>query len=408
MRIVPALDSIDRLVSRSRAMRVAMVLTIATVVALALSAIGGTDTLDRFGRPVGTDFSNVYAAGRLALGGTPELAWDWPRHFAMQQSVHGRADIPFYGWHYPPPFLIVATVLASIPYLPALMLWQAMGLAVAAAATRKLLTRPGDWLIALGFPAVFVCLGHGQNGFLTAALLGGGMLLLDRRPIAAGMLIGLLAYKPQLGLLLPLVLAAGGHWRAFAMAAATVLVMAGCSALMFGTEAWDAFAQSLELTRSAVVEDAQTGAAKLVTPFAAIRLLGGGAGTAWVIQCAAIAGLAAAIVRTRRCRPALLGTVAIAASLLATPYAFDYDMVVLGIAIAWLARDADTHGWRRGERALLAFAYCAPLFGRAVAATTLVPVNLIAILAVLAVALARTSPAIKASPSRHLRAASAQ
>ncbi|GAA0729684.1 glycosyltransferase family 87 protein [Sphingomonas japonica] len=408
MRILPALESIDRLVSRGRAIRVAALLTVVTTFGLVLLAGSGMQTLDALGRPVGTDFSNVYAAGRLALAGAPELAWDWPSHFAMQQAVHGRADIPFYGWHYPPPFLIVAMALASIPYLPALILWQVTGLATALAAVRPLLTRPGDWVIALGFPAVFVCLGHGQNGFLTAALLGGGMLLLDRRPIAAGILIGLLAYKPQLGVLLPLVLAAGGHWRAFAVAAATLLVMSATSALVLGTGAWEAFAQSLELTRSAVVEDAQTGAAKLVTPFGAVRLLGGAAWIAWIIQSAAIAGLAAVIIRTRRCRPALRGAVAMTASLLATPYAFDYDMVVLGIAIAWLARDAETNGWRRGERALLAFAYCAPLFGRAVAAATLVPVNLIAIAVVLAVALARSSPALTASPCRHLHAASAQ
>ena len=68
---------------------------------------------------------------------------------------------------------------------------------------------------------MLVCLGHGQTGFLTAALLTGGVLCLERREALAGILFGLLAYKPQFGLLIPLVLVAGGYWRAIAAAGAT-------------------------------------------------------------------------------------------------------------------------------------------------------------------------------------------
>ena len=75
-------------------------------------------------------------------------------------------------------------------------------------------------LLALAFPAVFVNIGHGHNGFLTAALIGAGLLMLDRRPILAGILFGLMAYKPQFGVLIPLVLAATGRWRAFLAARA--------------------------------------------------------------------------------------------------------------------------------------------------------------------------------------------
>ena len=70
---------------------------------------------------------------------------------------------------------------------------------------------------------MLVCLGHGQTGFLTGALLAGGVLALPRHEILAGVFFGLLAYKPQFGLLIPFVLLAGGYWRAIAAATATVL-----------------------------------------------------------------------------------------------------------------------------------------------------------------------------------------
>ena len=129
-----------------------------------------------------------------------------------------------------------------MPYALALAVWQVatlllyLGSALADPARRRpparalrpiCLTRDRLWLLlALAFPAVFVNIGHGHNGFLTAALLGTALVALDRRPIVAGMLFGLMAYKPQFGVMIPLVLIATGRWRAFAAAAATVLALA--------------------------------------------------------------------------------------------------------------------------------------------------------------------------------------
>ena len=99
-----------------------------------------------------------------------------------------------------------------------------------------------DWLLlALAFPAVLINVGHGQNGFLTAALLGGALVVLDRRPIVAGILFGLLVYKPQYGLMLPLVLAVSGRWKCFAAAAATVVLLTIVTTLTFGASVWHAF-----------------------------------------------------------------------------------------------------------------------------------------------------------------------
>src|SRR3984957_15709122 len=105
-------------------------------------------------------------------------------------------------------------------------------------------------LLVLGFPSVLINIGHGQNGFLTAALLGGALVVLDRRPILAGIMIGLLIYKPQYGLMIPIALAVSGRWRAFAAAAATVAVATIATTLVFGVSVWHAFAVFSEFTRT--------------------------------------------------------------------------------------------------------------------------------------------------------------
>ena len=105
-------------------------------------------------------------------------------------------------------------------------------------------------LLALAFPAVFVNLGHGHNGFLTAALLGFALVNLDRRPVVAGILFGLLAYKPQFGLMIPLVLLATGRWRTMLAAAATVAALALAVTLAFGLDTWRAFFDSAGFTRA--------------------------------------------------------------------------------------------------------------------------------------------------------------
>jgi len=126
---------------------IALAIWVLLIAGLVATAHG---TLDVYGRPLGTDFSDVYAAGRMALDGRAAQAWSWPAHYLVQQQVHGDPHVPFYGWHYPPPFLLVASLLALLPYLAALALWQGTTLAGALAVVRAIVPGRTAILAALG------------------------------------------------------------------------------------------------------------------------------------------------------------------------------------------------------------------------------------------------------------------
>ena len=241
------------------------------------------------GRPVPSDFLNVYSAGRLVLDGQAPAAYDWDVLNATEKALLG-SDLPtYFGWHYPPPFLAVAALLASLPYAAAFIAWLAVTLPLYAVTIRAILRERVGWLVAGAFPALLPNLVPGQNGFLTASLIGGTLVLLERRPLLAGVCLGLLTYKPQFGILFPLVLVAGGHWRAIAAAAVTAIALALGSLALFGAPTWGAFLHWLPLTSQALFSEGAHHAdwSKFQSLFALTRMLSAAAQMlAWTLQLA--------------------------------------------------------------------------------------------------------------------------
>lgn len=377
-------------------------LLLATALAVIVWTFLSLDMVDPNGRPLGTDFSNVYAAGKLTLQGQPWAAYDPVLQHAAEKQVFGGQDVPFYGWHYPPLFLFAAAVLALLPYGWALFAWMAVTLPIYVMAVRSIVPHKEAIILALAFPGVLVNLGHGQNGFLTAGLLGGALVLLQNKPVQAGILFGLLAYKPQFGVLIPLVLAASGRWPAFASAAATVLVAAAITVLVYGTDVWSVFLESTAFTRSVVLEAGGTGWEKIQSIFSAVRMWGGSIEAAYAAQFTLAALLAASLVWLWR-QPVAFNLKAAAlatASLLATPYVLDYDLVVLGIAIAFLAAHGLSRGFRDYEITLLAAAWVAPLIARSIAGATHVPLGLLVMVSLYALIVRRVVTDCTASQSR--------
>ena len=393
--------------TRERVRLVAVALLAASLLGLTFLVVTSDGLSDRSGRPLGTDFSNVYAAGTYVLEGQPAAPFEPARQFAREQAIFGAAT-QFYGWHYPPFFLALAALLALMPYALALFVWQGATLALYACAMRAI-TGPDKLalVLALAFPAVFINLGHGHNGFLTAALMTGALLQLDRRPVLAGILFGVLAYKPQFGLLIPFVLAASGRWRTFAAAAATVAALALVATLAFGLDVWRAFLDSMTFTREVVLERGDTGWHKIQSAFSWARMWGASVGLAYVAQATVTLCVGGALVWLwRTAAPfALKAAALLIATLLATPYSLDYDLMLLAPAIAFLAADGIQRGYAPHQKTLLAALWLMPLVARSVAQATFiplaVPLMLLVFMQILMIAAGRTAPSTIASRAAH-------
>jgi Glycosyltransferase family 87 len=361
--------------------------TVAMIVHLLVTSHG---TVDHFGRPLGTDFSNVWTAGKMALDNNAADAWDWSRQRAMQQAAHHDVNIPFYGWHYPPPFLLIATLLALLPYTAALVAWQASTLTLAIKTMRAILPGTDATLAAFGFPVVLICLGHGHNGFLTGALIGGGMLLLDRRPFIAGLLLGCMIYKPQFGLIIPVMLLFGGHFRAIGGACVSAALLCILTYALWGWPVWQAFVDSLPLSQAIVIEQGATGWEKIQSAFSATRAWGGSVRLGWAVQsCFTGGAIVTAAWISRRVTPDVRNAAVIMATLLSTPYILDYDLIPMGFAIAFLVKDGLARGFLSHEKTIYAFAWFAPLVGRAAMSNLGIPLGLMSMVALIALSCRR-------------------
>lgn len=354
--------------------------------------------LDPKGKPVGYDFITFWGASHLTLGGEPAAAFDLGRIFeAERQAVSGLQDI--FAWHYPPTFQLLITPLALLPYLAAFVAWVVATLAACTVVVRRLAPASQTLVLFLAFPGTYLNLAQGQTGFLTAALFGGAVLLLERRPVAAGILIGLLSYKPHFGLLIPLALICGRQWAAFIAASVTTLAFGAASAILLGVDAWVAFWHNAPLLRE-ILEQGGVPWDKMMSLFTSLRLLGLGVGPAYALQALLAVAMAAGVAWAwwNDVTPRLAAAILVAGALLATPYVFDYDMVVLAVPVALLAWDGLERGWRPGDREILVAAWLAPLLSPVIAHATGIQVGWLCLLAVFAMAMRRAVETARGRP----------
>ena len=288
------------------------------------------------------DFAAFWAAGRAVLGGHASAAYDWASLRGLLEASFHRSlphGLPIY---YPPPYLLMIAPLGALGYGFALAGWVAAGLGAYLIAARLAGRRLALVAVALGAPGVLACVMVGQNGLFTAALLMGGLALSGRRPWLAGVLLGLMVIKPQLALVAPIALIAGGRWRTLTAAALTAALALALSGLALGWEVFPAFIAAASRAQASFASHGWLSWSKVQTVYGTLRAAGAPAGLA-VAGHAAVAAVAAAAVADcwRRGAPeALAISAAGAAVLLLTPYAFASDAAVLGLALAFLLADA--------------------------------------------------------------------
>jgi alpha-1,2-mannosyltransferase len=310
--------------------------------------IGGAHPpFDATGYPIGRDFVNTWMSGRAVFGGHPALWFDHRVYNEALRPLFGLpANFPWYNWSYPPHILLFTWAFGLLPYMPAWILWTIAGFAAYFFTATQ-----GEWrqvrlMFLAAWPAGIVNYFCGQNGFFTAALLIGGLMQLEKRPVLAGVLFGLLTLKPQLGLLLPIMLVLTRNWRCIASALATLLVLIGITSAIFGTDIWGAYFHVAVPTQDRIFETLVGWATKAMpTAFMDARFFNASPKIAWLVQAPVSLASFAAVVWTfwRKRDPLLSIALLVSASFLFTPYVWVYDMVVFGWLIAKLReRDDNT------------------------------------------------------------------
>lgn len=262
----------------------------------------------------------------------------------------GRGEMNF-GWMYPPTMFLLVAPFGEAPYLGAYAAWVVAFASLFLIVLYRLWAAPGALFFTVTAPPFFQAIITGQNGLLTGALLALAGGFARSRPILAGVAAGLLTIKPQLGLLIPVAFAAAGCWRAFFTAGATAFLLAGASVAAFGWEIWLSFVDGLVAHGGRMAIDGFP-FHKLVTPFGLVTMLGAPTAVANVVQLAALLALAGYVyVVWKRAQDAGVGLAALStAAILATPYAFYYEFVIVLPALVVIAQRATEQGWLRGER----------------------------------------------------------
>jgi len=330
---------------------------------LVRAAFEGIWIITPAGAPVAADFTAFWEAARLALEGRAASAYDWsqfePRLMSAIPVNPEDAKFPFF---YPPSYFLLIAPLGALPYVAAAALWIVATLIAYLAMARLVWPDRKAFLIALAAPAALWCICIGQNGLLTAALLGSALALLDRRPLVAGVLIGLLAYKPHFGVLIPFVLAATGRWQTFISAGATVVATVAASSLLFGFDVLPAFLDAMRSGGDRLLAQGHLPWVKMQSIYGLVRSAGFGDVLAWSAH--GFVALAAAIAILRIWRTDIAFELKAAALslgvLVLSPYSCVYDLPVLTVTLLFLLRH-ESRVTRKWETPVLVFAFMLPL-----------------------------------------------
>jgi arabinofuranan 3-O-arabinosyltransferase len=328
---------------------VCFALLVLNIAYLAAAWAQGSWVIGADGSKIFNDFVTIWAAGKMALAGHAAQAYDWSQLKPVDESIVGPLS-GYLVWPYPPTFLLAAAVLALLPYVTAFFVWVFATFIAYLTIIRAIIGDRVGYFLAAGFPAVIANALVGQTAFLSTALIGGALVFMDTQPIWSGVLLGLLTYKPHLGLLFPIALAVSGRWRVFFTAGIVATLMAAVSWAVFGSESWAAFASGIS---HSLVSDGSADWGKMQTVSGLIRAFGGGDTLAWSVQIGVTVIAAAAVAVVWRSsvayeiKAATLGV----AALIAAPHLLTYDLVILAVPLAFLFRLGRAHGFQQYELA---------------------------------------------------------
>ena len=336
----------------------ARIMLVTFVVLWSVYALGGSGLSARGGEIIGADFQVFYAASALASEGRAADAYDQAKLMAAERERTGSTDRHI--WGYPPDLFIVVAPLAHLPYLLAFGTWALLGTGLYLATLRAIAPVRGLMVVSLSFGGWLLSVTQGQNGCISAAILGAGLVFLDTRPRLSGATLGLLTYKPQLALLVPLLLLSTRRWPHVVSFVASAACVAVLSAMIFGLDAWVAFVRHSSDALQ-VLEAGGFKLEKMPTVTAALLLLNVPGSFALAVQAVVAAAAVTTALFIWRKEPSsrMAAVVVPPAILLCTPYAYDYDLAVLAVSGAFLFAEARERGWLGGEKAAMAAVWAA-------------------------------------------------
>ena len=315
------------------------------------------------GEHIGRDFVAFFSAAHLALGGAPASPSDPALIHDAELHTIG-AQVAFTPWFYPPFVQELLAPLAMLPYVVALALWLLVPLIGLLLLARRFVPHWSAYGATVLFPGTTQCLLIGQNGILSTLIIGAGLSQLERKPILAGAILGALSYKPHIAATVYAALLFGGYWRSLAAAFLIAAALAGTSVVAFGLDPWIAFLRESHFARSAL-ERGELPWNLMTTVFAGARSAGADAYMSYALQAGvAFAAFAALFAVWRREGPLGPRAAILCAMIpLTTPYAYNYDLVVLLIPMFWLVHSGLQTGFTRSELVALTLTWMIPPVG---------------------------------------------
>jgi len=349
---------------------------LAFFLAIAFGVVWYSNLVDPRGYDIITDLTVFWSASHLALAGHASDAYLLTKireaELVFYPNVQGN-----FGWFYPPSFYLLILPLGLLPYIPAYLLFMLSTLMFYVFVVRSIIwNREAGWVLA-SFSGIWMNLLRGQNGFLTAALAGMALLQLEKRPIASGVLIGMLSIKPHLALMFPVALIAIGAWRTLIAAFFSALVTLAMGMAVLGVDTLPAWIHSLDIARQFTENNGPAYWVHMPTIFAFCRLLGASLAVSYTAHIfVALAAMASLWWVWRHChehslRAAMLTT----ATLLISPYVLEYDLTWLALPVAWLTAYSLQQGWQRGERWIMILIWLLPLLCGIIAKATSIQIG---------------------------------
>ena len=281
------------------------------------------------------DFDAFHVAGQLVWRGEMAKAYSYLSMEALERTLGGGDG--FLPWTYPPPFNLVVAPFGLMPLGPAYMLFVGLTLAAFLVVMRRIAGPHLPVVLMAIFPALAVNISCGQNGFLTGALIGAGALMLGEGRAMAGLPLGAMIIKPHMAVPFALLALGRRFWGVIAVGVVTVALACLAATLAFGAGIWAAFLAGVEEAK-VFLAVGQYPLYRMISVYALVHSLGAPALAAMVAQ-VMVAGLALAFVAGMLRQGAPLRRAAGFAALvspLISPYAYDYDLTIMGVGLALL------------------------------------------------------------------------